>query len=153
MISDFPLQCSWCWPEPGWMDEMPDACMNPPSNQPTMKLHPCLLSLPASAMLVLASCAEPSMSGGPRTYAKLPRNHSGSTYYHQGRYYTGGQYQTGAFTYQGRRYTSRYYHNGRYYYGGVHKNFPLENHDFQHGDFPAGNYPDGNYQGTSWNQP
>ena len=91
-------------------------------------------------------------SGG-HSYTKLAQNHTGSAYFHQGRYYTGGHYQTGKFTHQGRPYTNRYYHNGQYYYGGEHKDFPQENHNFQHGDFPAGNYPDGNYQGTSWNKP
>ncbi len=118
-----------------------------------MKLHPRCLLLPAMALLALSSCAEPTMSaGGANTYSKLPANHKGSAYYHQGRYYTGGQHQTGSYTYQGRSYTSRYYHNGNYYYGGEHKHFPLENRNFQHGDFPAGNYTDGNYQGASWNE-
>ncbi|MHB1082649.1 MAG: hypothetical protein ACYC67_24865 [Prosthecobacter sp.] len=119
-----------------------------------MKLHHCALLISAFAALALPSCENPSMpDSGGHSYTKLPRNHTGSAYFHQGRYYTGGQYQTGQFTHEGRPYTNRYYHNGRYYYGGEHKNFPRENHDFQHGDFPAGNYPDGNYQGTSWNKP
>lgn len=117
-----------------------------------MKLHSCCLLLPVLATLALSSCADPTISaGGANIYTKVPKNHSGSTYYHNGRYYTGGQHQTGNFTHQGRQYTSRYYHNGQYYYGGEHKNFPRENHNFQQGNFPAGNYPDGNYQGTSWN--
>jgi hypothetical protein len=115
-----------------------------------MKLHPRCLLLLAMALLALSSCADPAMSGG--SYSKLPANHKGSAYYHQGRYYTGGQHQTGNFTHQGRSYTSRYLHNGQYYYGGEHKHFPLENRDFQHGTFPAGNYTDGNYQGASWNE-
>lgn len=123
-----------------------------------MKLHPCRVFIPALAIFSLSSCADPMMSGsgsssnrgGYHSYTTLPRNHSGSAYYHQGRYYTGGQYQTGRYNHQGRQFTSRYYHNGQYYYGGEHKNFPGENHNFQHGDFPAGNYQDGNYQGKSW---
>lgn len=127
-----------------------------------MKLHACCLLVPAFALLTLSSCVDPSMSGGGyagsnnggfHTYAKLPPNHRGSAYYHQGRYYTGGQHQTGSYNYQGKKYTSRYSHNGQYYYGGQHQNSPRENHEFQRGNFPAGNYPDGNYQGTSWNSP
>lgn len=123
-----------------------------------MKLQLCSLLLSASAILALSSCEAPRMTttqGGPHTgvhsYTKLPPTHKGYAYYHQGRYYTGGQYQSGSYTHQGKRYTSRYYHNGQYYYGGQHQSYPRpDDHSFQHGDFPAGNYPDGNYQGTSW---
>lgn len=95
-----------------------------------MKLHSFLLFIPALATVALSSCAGPVMSGGGssnggfHSYSTLPRNHTGSAYYHQGRYYTGGQYQTGKYNHQGRQYTSRYYHNGQYYYGGEHKKLP-----------------------------
>lgn len=97
-----------------------------------MKFSPFLLLIPAMAALNLSSCVDPMMPGGIysnggygggfRTYSTLPRNYSGSAYYHQGRYYSGGQYQTGSYYYQGRPYSNRYYHNGQYYYGGQHQN-------------------------------
>ena len=100
-----------------------------------MKLHPYCLLLPALATLALSSCLNPMMPGGGysnygggynngfNTYSTLPRNYAGSAYYHQGRYYTGGQHQTGNYNYQGQRYTNRYAHNGQYYYGGQHQNY------------------------------
>ena len=67
----------------------------------------------AFATLALPSCEDPSMPhAGPKVYTKLPAHHRGGAYYHQGRYYTGGQYPTGTFTHEGRQYTSRYYHDG-----------------------------------------
>ena len=67
-------------------------------------------------------------SRGPRTsgssyvtYTRLPQNYAGSAYYYNNRYYAGGRYEPGRYTYQGRTYNSRYYHNGQYLYGGSHR--------------------------------
>ena len=120
-----------------------------------MKLHPCLLLISVLATLNLASCVDPSMSGGGfNTYSSLPRSYSGNAYDHHGRYYTGGQHQTGSYNYQGRSYDSRYYHNGQYFYGGQHQNYPQPgNGSYQHSrdgdhdhDRQQGNYQ----QGSNW---
>ena len=87
--------------------------------------------------LSLISCADPSFSGGYNgnsngpsyagsgfnTYTTLPTNYSGNAYLYHGRYYSGGQYQNGNYTYQGRPYTNRYNYNGQYYYGGDHRSY------------------------------
>lgn len=52
------------------------------------------------------------------TYTSLPADHAGDAYYHNDRYYTGGRYEPGIYTYQGRKYDHRYFHNGQYLYGG-----------------------------------
>ena len=97
-----------------------------------MKLHPYCLLLPVIAILPLSSCIDPMMMGGSgysnygggyNSYSTLPRNYSGNAYYHQGRYYTGGQHQMGNYTHQGQQYTSRYSHNGQNYYGGQHRQY------------------------------
>ena len=85
--------------------------------------------------LSLISCVDPSFSGGYNgnsngpsyagsgfnTYTTLPTNYSGNAYLVDGRYYSGGQYQTGNYSYQGRSYPNRYNYNGQYYYGGDHR--------------------------------
>lgn len=78
--------------------------------------------------LSLMSCADPQFYAGTTgggsgftTYTALPPNYSGSAYLLDGTYYSGGQYQTGNYNYQGRAYPSRYYYNGQYYYGGNHR--------------------------------
>ena len=96
-----------------------------------MKLNTCRLLIPAIALLTISSCVDPMMYGGGYSnygggfgsYTTLPRYYSGHAYYHQGRYYTGGQHQMGNYNYQGRSYTSRYSHNGQYYYGGEHRHY------------------------------
>lgn len=94
------------------------------------------LVLPALAGLCVASCTNPATSRGPGpgvntayasygtgfvTYSTLPVTYTGNAYRHQGRYYTGGRFETGRFQHNGQTYASRYYHNGRYYYGGTHQ--------------------------------
>ena len=76
-----------------------------------------------TACLALNSCVVGDYPGG--TYASgygvyntLPSNYVGDAYYHQNRYYYGGNYERGVFRSQGRQYTDRYYHGGQYYYGG-----------------------------------
>lgn len=94
-----------------------------------MKKHSCRfasLLIPVVASLTLSSCVVPvvdgtqypSSGGGHMVYTTLPTTFVGSAYYHQGRYYSGGNYQTGRYRYDGRVYDQRYSHNGRYYYGG-----------------------------------
>ncbi|OYW73952.1 MAG: hypothetical protein B7Z37_19580 [Verrucomicrobia bacterium 12-59-8] len=113
-----------------------------------MKFSPYRLLLPAAALFAISSCVDPSMGGGYsnngagynrgyNTYSSLPSNYSGSAYYHQGRYYSGGQHQAGNYNYQGRSYSSRYYHNGQYYYGGQHQNHGSSNSNYQR---PSSNY-------------
>lgn len=83
--------------------------------------------------LSLVSCVDPVLGGGYRgsvsTYSTLPLGYSGSAYQYNGRYYSGGQYQTGNYNYQGRQYTNRYYHDGRYYYGGSHAHYQGDGHN------------------------
>ncbi|MHB1081340.1 MAG: hypothetical protein ACYC67_18225 [Prosthecobacter sp.] len=101
-----------------------------------MKHSSFLLMLPLALSLSISSCVGPGFGGGGgygngysngyggfNTYSTLPGNFSGSAYNHNGRYYSGGNYQTGNYSYQGRPYTSRYSHNGQYYYGGTHQNY------------------------------
>ncbi len=91
-----------------------------------------LLALPLTAVLFLPSCvSEYGYDQGPRvnapsrsgytTYASLPSGYSGSAYYYNNRYYTGGRYEPGTFSYRGRTYSDRYYHNGQYFYGGNYR--------------------------------
>ncbi len=68
--------------------------------------------------------------GGPRvsastsryvTYRELPRDYSGDAYYYNNRYYAGGRYEPGTYSYGGRTYDNRYFHNGQYIYGGDYR--------------------------------
>jgi len=79
---------------------------------------------------MLVSCVDPGRSGsghissasrGAPVYATLPNTFAGNAYLHNGRYYSGGNYQTGRYHDHGRSYGNRYYHNGRYYYGGEYQ--------------------------------
>lgn len=98
-----------------------------------MKLTSFLFILPVALSLGLSSCVDTGYAGGGgygrgygggfNTYSTLPSNYSGSAYNYNGRYYSGGNYQTGRYSYQGRPYTSRYSHNGQYYYGGSHQHY------------------------------
>ena len=85
------------------------------------------LFLTISDSVWLSSCVEPNYAGGnyhssPRggygVYNTLPGNFTGDAYYYNGRYYSGGSYQTGHYNHQGRSYNNRYYHQGQYFYGG-----------------------------------
>ena len=87
------------------------------------------LALPLTASLLLTSCVSDGYYGGGHggryvTYATLPPNYSGHSYYYNNRYYAGGRYETGRYTYGGRSYSNRYYHNGRYIYGGAYRQYP-----------------------------
>ena len=85
------------------------------------------LALPLAASTLLTSCVtdpyqsqlfdQPSDSGYT-TYVTLPENYSGDAYYYNNRYYAGGRYEPGTYTYRGRTYNNRYFHNGQYIYGG-----------------------------------
>ncbi len=98
-----------------------------------MKFTSFLLILPVALSLGISSCVDTGYAGGGgygrgygggfNTYSSLPSNYNGSAYNHNGRYYSGGNYQTGRYSYQGRPYTSRYSHNGQYYYGGTHQHY------------------------------
>lgn len=89
------------------------------------------LALPAAATLLLASCVSDGYHGGPHrghghvTYATLPPNYAGDSYYYNNRYYAGGRYETGRYSYGGRSYGNRYYHNGQYLYGGAYRQYPV----------------------------
>lgn len=65
--------------------------------------------------------ARPTGGGGHVTYTTLPPNYSGTTYFYNNRYYSGGKYESGRYAHAGRTYGNRYYHNGQYYYGGVQR--------------------------------
>lgn len=93
-----------------------------------MKHTPFLL-FPALAALTLSSCVVPgpypdsgvsAVGVSYSSYASLPPNYVGDSYYYGGRYYSGGRYENGNYHDHGRAYTNRYYHSGRYYYGGQH---------------------------------
>ncbi len=99
--------------------------MSHPSHMKPVHLQKALLLPTLLLTLSLISCADPSFSGGYNgngfnTYTTLPQNYSGNAYLVDGRYYSGGQYQTGNYNYQGRAYPNRYLYNGQYYYGGNH---------------------------------
>ncbi len=55
------------------------------------------------------------------TYRELPKDYSGDAYYYNNRYYAGGRYEPGTYSYQGRTYDNRYFHNGQYIYGGDYR--------------------------------
>lgn len=85
------------------------------------------LGLPLAAAFGLAACSAhvyrddgPRYSSGGeyRVYATVPTDYVGEVYFYDGRYYSGGRYESGRYSYKGRTYSSRYYHSGRYYYGG-----------------------------------
>ncbi len=89
--------------------------------------HVLLLALPLAAASLLTSCVSgpyqttlPS-EVGYTTYTSLPAGYSGDAYYYNNRYYAGGRYEPGTYTYQGRRYNNRYFHNGQYIYGGEYR--------------------------------
>lgn len=120
------------------------------------------LILPVVTILSISSCVDPMYGGGYgsnsgsnsgyrgsyNSYSTLPQGYSGNAYLYNGRYYSGGQYQTGHYSYQGRNYDSRYHHNGQYYYGGSHAHYPGDGHD--HGSPAPQQYPNrdqSSYQG------
>lgn len=99
-----------------------------------MKLNTSLFLLALVLSAAMTSCVDPGYAGngygsGYNTYSTLPRNYSGSAYLYNNRYYSGGQYQTGRYSYQGRNYDSRYFHNGQYYYGGNHQHYQGDGHN------------------------
>jgi hypothetical protein len=94
------------------------------------KSNTLLLVLPLAATSFLASCVSDNYQSagynqppqmGYTTYEALPRNYSGDAYYHNNRYYVGGRYEPGAYSYKGRTYDHRYIHNGQYLYGGEYR--------------------------------
>ena len=97
-----------------------------------MKLHlPAItaLVLPLAAASLLSSCVSDdgvyTSRGGYATYASLPPNYSGTSYYYNNRYYAGGRYETGRYSYGGRTFQNRYFHNGQYIYGGEYRQYPV----------------------------
>ncbi len=88
--------------------------LNPLLNIHPMKLSQSLFVLPLLLAAPLSSCVDTGYYSGPRPSY-------GSAYFYNGRYYDGGNYQTGVYSYQGRTYNNRYYQNGQYLYGGVHQ--------------------------------
>ncbi len=88
-----------------------------------------LLSFLLAASSLLTSCVSdnyPTVRYKPSestytTYASLPADYSGDAYYYNNRYYAGGRYEPGTYTYGGRTYTQRYFHNGQYIYGGEYR--------------------------------
>jgi hypothetical protein len=87
-----------------------------------------LFALPLTASLFLASCvseysAHPHLDahGTYTTYATLPSGYAGDAYYYNNRYYAGGRYEPGTYSYRGQTYDHRYFHNGQYFYGGDYR--------------------------------
>jgi hypothetical protein len=96
------------------------------------KQHPRvqMVLAPLAASLFLASCVSyPEQSAVPHvsarsgytTYVSLPSGYMGDAYYYNNRYYAGGRYEPGTYSYQGRTYDHRYYHDGQYLYGGNYR--------------------------------
>lgn len=80
----------------------------------------------------LSSCVYPpgapvrvGVGVGTGYFGTLPPGFAAPYYYHGNRYYYGGQWEPGYFTFQGRPYSGRYFYKGRYLYGGIH-------HDHHH---------------------
>lgn len=95
---------------------------------PTLRQLMLALSLAASSLLV--SCVTDHYQGAGyiapsesryMTYTSLPSDFSGDAYYYNNRYYAGGRYEPGTYTYGGRSYNDRYFHNGQYIYGGDYR--------------------------------
>jgi hypothetical protein len=89
-----------------------------------------LLALTLAASTAMTSCVSSpyrtSRHHGPSatvhtTYTSLPADYSGDAYYYNDRYYAGGRYEPGTYSYEGRTYNHRYFHNGKYIYGGVYR--------------------------------
>jgi hypothetical protein len=89
-----------------------------------------MLALPLAASSLLVSCvSDPYYSAGNHpqsdsrylTYTTLPSDYSGDAYYYNNRYYAGGRYEPGTYSYGGRTYNQRYFHNGQYLYGGDYR--------------------------------
>jgi hypothetical protein len=88
------------------------------------------VALPLAASALLTSCltipyegtsySQPSR-GGYTTYTALPADYSGDAYYYNNRYYAGGRYEPGTYSYGGRTYDHRYFYNGQYIYGGQYR--------------------------------
>jgi len=83
--------------------------------------------------LLLCSCSSTATGGKSRRGAggskqaevvALTRADPGDSYYHQGRYYVGGRYETGRYVHEGRTYGNRYLHNSQYLYGGSLREYP-----------------------------
>lgn len=115
-----------------------------------MNTHPRIgKSLSALAITgMLGSCIVPGFddrgrheSYNPpfRVYQSLPTSFYGSAYYHDGRYYTGGQHQTGSYIHQGRQYTSRYRYNKSFLYGGrlLNRRQQWDRPDRRHDTYPS----------------
>jgi hypothetical protein len=112
-----------------------------------MKKHHCrfaFLVCPLLASALLSSCVDPGYatynrqsSGDSRhsVYSTLPSSFVGDAYFHNGQYYSGGNYETGRYLNGGNRYSNRYYHNGQYIYGGSYKTYDSSRrHDHRDGD-------------------
>lgn len=89
-----------------------------------------VLALPLAASSFLASCVSdnyqstghnPPSQSRYTTYASLPSDYSGDSYYYNNRYYAGGRYEPGTYSYNGRTYDQRYFHDGQYLYGGNYR--------------------------------
>lgn len=99
---------------------------------------PCtlLLAAPLAALAFLPGCVTEdnqgtryslASPGGYNTYAALPVDYTGDAYYYNNRYYAGGRYEPGTYSYQGRTYTNRYFYDGQYIYGGDYRQQPVSN--------------------------
>ncbi len=88
-----------------------------------------LLAFPLAASALLTSCISERLEStsdnpsevGYTTYTSLPEDYSGDAYYYNNRYYAGGRYEPGTYTYRGRTYQDRYYYKGEYIYGGEYR--------------------------------
>jgi hypothetical protein len=78
----------------------------------------------ASPVSYQNSSVRPSSSSSFTTYRTLPRDYSGDAYYYNNRFYAGGRYEPGTYSYQGRNYNERYFHDGQYLYGGDYRQSP-----------------------------
>jgi hypothetical protein len=129
-----------------------------------MKITPLLLSLAVLPAVFITSCVDPMYgvgggyssygtgprgvyAGGYQTYTTLPMGYSGSAYLYNGRYYSGGRYQTGTYRHRGQVYSNRYYHSGQYLYGGSHQHHPGSSHSSHPSQqYRSSGYGPGRYQ-------
>jgi hypothetical protein len=96
-----------------------------------MNTNPSIILL-ALAAATLSSCVVSDYPGGPvrgsvsstfGVYNEIPDSYVGDAYRYNNRYYYGGNYERGNYTYKGRQYTNRYNHGGTYYYGGSNQHY------------------------------
>lgn len=108
-----------------------------------MNTNPSIILL-ALAAATLSSCVVSDYPSGPvrgsvsstfGVYNEIPDAYVGDAYRYNNRYYYGGNYERGNYTYKGRQYTNRYNHGGTYYYGGSNEHHGNSSQQYQKHDY------------------